>query len=149
MWNKKRSLLLSKIATLLFMAGLLAAFATAPWLVRWFVNTSVNTSPKAFPFFIATLYSGGLLAAFVLAFLYAVLRNIGKGQVFTAQNISLLRRISWLCIGGAVISAASAVYYIPWAFIRLAAAFIGLIVRVVKNVLAEALALKEENDYNI
>ena len=33
--------------------------------------------------------------------------------------------------------------------VGLAAAFVGLIVRVVKNVIAQAVHLKEENDYTI
>ena len=40
-------------------------------------------------------------------------------------------------------------YYPPFGVIAFAAVFVGMIVRVVKNVMAEAVALKEEADFTI
>ena len=40
-------------------------------------------------------------------------------------------------------------YYMPFLIVSAAAAFVGLILRVVKNVFAEAVRLKDENDYTI
>lgn len=149
MWNKKRSLALSKVSTLLFMALLAAAIVAAPWLVGWLTGHSPNASGAFYGLFLGTLYVGGTLAAAVLVCLYRMLSNIGKGLVFTRRNVSLLRGISWLCIAEGAVCTLSALYYFPWLIAGAAAAFIGLIVRVVKNVLAEAVALKEENDFTI
>ncbi|NLW79806.1 MAG: DUF2975 domain-containing protein [Ruminococcaceae bacterium] len=149
MWNARRSLLLSKICVLVFMAALAAALIAGPWLVSWLIGFSANAHQQHTPWFLATLYSGGVFAGILLVQLYRLLHNIGQGGVFTAKNISLLRGISWCCFAGAFICLFSAIYYLPWGAVAVAAAFIGLIVRVVKNVLAQALALKEENDYTI
>ena len=49
----------------------------------------------------------------------------------------------------AVVDGLSALYYMPFLIVSAAAAFVGLILRVVKNVFAEAVRLKDENDYTI
>lgn len=149
MWNDKRSLLLSKLCTLLFGVALVCVLACAPWLVRWVIWLSPNTSSGHYALFLATIYTGGAVAAATLCFLYRLLHNIGLGQVFVAANVKNLRRISWCCIAGGAIAMASGLYYLPWCAVGLAALFAGLIVRVVKNVIAQAVALKEENDYTI
>lgn len=149
MWNKKRSLALSKFAVVLFMVALAAALIGAPWLVGWVLRISPHATESDTTFFLITLYSGGIPAAYLLVLLYRLLQNIGKGQVFTASNVSCLRRISWSCIAGAVICLVSALYFLPWLIVAIAAAFVGLIVRVVKNVMAEAVQIKEENDFTI
>ena len=48
-----------------------------------------------------------------------------------------------------MICVVSCAYYIPFFFVAIAAGFVGLIVRVIKNVFAEAIALKDENDFTI
>ncbi|NLB53899.1 MAG: DUF2975 domain-containing protein, partial [Syntrophomonadaceae bacterium] len=59
------------------------------------------------------------------------------------------RRISWSCFLGAVIALVSVFYYNSWLFVAVAAAFMGLIVRVLKNVFAQAVELKNESDYTV
>jgi len=66
--------------------------------------------------------------------------------VFINGNVELLRRISWTCFMGAGLAAVSTYYYLPWLFLAAAAAFMGLIVRVVKNVVAKAVELQDEVD---
>lgn len=149
MWNQKRSLALSKISVLVFMGLLLVLFFTIPWLVRLLMDYSINAHEKFRFFFYATLYTGGVTAFILLYDLYQILKNIGNGNVFIYENVRHLRRISWFCILGAVICLVSCLYYFPWLFVGAAAAFMGLIVRVVKNVVAQAIVLKEENDYTI
>lgn len=149
MWNKKRSLTLSKLCTLLFMAVLVGLLVAAPWAVEFFTGYSIQAQGAYRAAFLATVYTGGVAAGALLYNLYRLLHNIGKDIVFTQRNISLLRRISWLCIVGGGICAVSALYYVPWLIVTAAAAFIGLIVRVVKNIFAAAVAMKEEQDYTI
>ena len=40
-------------------------------------------------------------------------------------------------------------YYMPFLLLSAAAAFVGLMLRVVKNAFAEAVNIKNENDYTI
>jgi heme exporter protein D len=149
MWNDKKSLNLSKLCILFFMTGLLGTIVSAPWLTRWFLNFSRAELQGAEPFFLATIYVGGMAAGILLYNLFGLLRRIEKEQVFIKDNVEYLRRISWSCFFGAGIGVASAFYYFPWVFVAVAAAFMGLIVRVVKNVLAKAVELQNEVDYTI
>ncbi|MFV0413667.1 MAG: DUF2975 domain-containing protein [Oscillospiraceae bacterium] len=150
MWNQKRSLALSKLFTLLFMAGLAAVLLFAPRLVKWLILFSINAKPGYFWFYLATIYTGGVFAAALLYNMYRLLHCIGLGQVFTNKNVAFLRHISWCCFIGAVICLVSGLgYYLPWLVVGVAAAFMGLVVRVVKNIVAQAIILKEENDFTI
>ena len=69
--------------------------------------------------------------------------------MFVTRNVESLRRISWSCIAGGLICFVSGFYYIPWFVVAVAAAFMGLIVRIVKNMVAQAVELKSDSDYTI
>ncbi len=149
MWNGEKSITLSKVCILLFMCLLLAAVVSAPWLTHWFVNFSQAGQDGNAAYFMATIYVGFVPAAYLLFSLLKLLLRIEAGQVFTAENVELLRRISWSCFLGAGIALVSVLYYYPWFFVAVAAAFMGLIVRVIKNVVAQAVELKNEADYTV
>jgi hypothetical protein len=79
-----------------------------------------------------------------------LLTNIRQERVFTEENVKALRAISWCCFAEAFILAAAALYFAPILLaVSAAVAFFGLILRVVKNVIAAAVALKAENDFTI
>ncbi len=149
MWSDRKSLNLSKLCILLFMVGLIVTVVSAPWLTRWFLGFSRAELLGVGPFFLATIYMGSIPAGILLYNLFALLRGIEREQVFVTDNVERLRRISWSCFVGASIGGVSALYYFPWIFVMVAAAFMGLIVRVVKNVVAKAVELQNEVDYTI
>ena len=149
MWNKRRSLLLSKACVIAFVVFIFGLMCLGPWAVQRLVDVSYGATQPMYPYLLATLYTGAAALLPLLYLLYRLLYNIGREQVFIGSNVAYLRRISWLCIVGACIALASSLYWTLWLTIAGAAAFVGLICRVLKNVLAEAVALKEENDYTI
>ncbi|HPZ42826.1 MAG TPA: DUF2975 domain-containing protein [Bacillota bacterium] len=150
MWSSEKSIILSKLGVLFFMGLVLAAVVAAPWLTRWFVEFSqAGLKVEEAVYFMGTIYVGFVPAAFLLYSLFKLLRRIETGQVFTDENVDLLRRISWSCFAGAGVALVSLFYYYPWFFVALAAAFMGLIVRVVKNVVAQVVELKNEADYTV
>ena len=83
-------------------------------------------------------------------FLMKLLLLVKKHLVFTDKAVSCLRTISWCCFLEAGLCVLSAILYFR---IHLAlffvAGFLGLVLRVVKNVIEEAVALKAENDFTI
>lgn len=149
MWSDKKSLALSKLCVLLFMTGLICTIVCAPWLTRWFLGFSRAGLEGTGHLFLATIYVGAIPAAILLYSLFGLLRRIEREQVFVSNNVKSLRRISWSCFAGAGIGAVSAFYYLPWVFVVVAAAFMGLIVRVVKNVLEKAVELQDEVDHTV
>ena len=149
MWNDSRSLMLSKICVIMFMALLLASAILAPRLVARLMQMSAMAHNAGKGLFMNTIYIGAVPAAALLALLHILLRRIGEGRVFIEENTACLRYISWCCFLGAAICIASAFYYTPWVAVGISAAFMGLIVRVVKNVIAKAVSLQEEADYTV
>ena len=147
MWNGEKSITLTKLCIVIFMGLLLAVAVSAPWLTDWFINISRAGQDEDRVYLMTTVYVGFVPAAYLLYSLLKLLRRIETGQVLTAENVELLRRISWSCFVGAVVAIVSVFYYYPWVFVAIAAAFMGLIVRVVKNVVAQAVELKNEADY--
>ncbi len=147
-WNEDKSVKLSKFCVYFYMAVLAAVCVLAPWLFRWLITVR-NESVTKLPLFLAAAYTSAVPAACALWELHRMLCNISQGKVFIAQNVSILRRLSWYCIAAGLICLVSTAFYPPFLYISAAAAFIGLILRVVKNVFAEAVRLKAENDYTI
>lgn len=145
-WNRNKSISLSKLCILLFMVLLIVTVVFAPGLTRWYFNFPRPLFTEAKEYFLATIYVGAVPAAYLLYNLLGLLRRIQAGQVFIPDNVETLRRISWSCFIGAGIALVSVIYYIPWLFMAVSAAFMGLIVRVVKNVVAQAVSLQDEVD---
>lgn len=149
MWNGEKSISLSKFCVLAFSVMLIGTALSAPWLVKWFLSFSRASLVGKEALFLSTIYSGSVPAAILLFCLYRLLHHIENEQVFITANVEYLRRISWSCFAGAIICFASTPYYFPWIFVAVAAAFMGLIVRVVKNVVAQAVELKNESELTI
>lgn len=148
-WTKGRSLMLSRVCVVLFFLALAAACCCAPWLLRWRLATNGGRSISKLPYYLASLYCCAPFAAAVLWQLHKLLGNIGREAVFVAENVRCLRALSWLCIGAGIVMFVSGFYDFLFFALSACAAFMGLILRVVKNVIAEAAALKAENDFTI
>ena len=118
----------------------------APLIVRVYDNGIIAlTGRSVYLPMIITLY----LAAAVALVIDRLLSNIRHDKVFIPANVKILRLISYCCFAVSVI-------FIYFSFIRpfawlvvIAAAFFGLILRVIKNVFEQAIILKEENDFTI
>lgn len=149
MWNDKRSMMLSKVCTLLCLAFVAVVLVTGPRLVWWLMGISYNARLADARLFLATIYVGGVAAVALLLLLYRLLHNISRGQVFVPTNVALMRYISWGCFAGGVVGLVSALYYLPWGLVGAVACFAGLILRVLKNVFAQAVEIKTENDYTV
>ena len=149
-WNQSKSLLLSKLCICVFSALLLVLDLGGPWAARWFVGLShALEGSRDTALLLTTLYGGSVLAWTLLWALWRLLGGMRGGAVFTAQNVRYLRLSAWCCFGAAALLALSAVYYVPFVLLALLAAFVGLIIRVVKNVFAQALAMQDELDFTI
>ena len=119
-------------------------------------------------FFIGKLNDGGIIAFVILFYLALIpvttadillirlLGNVRRAEVFTSSAVSKLRGISWCCFAECLILLCGGIgfyklFILPHAFLIVAvvAAFLGIVLRVVKNVIEEATAIKSENDFTI
>lgn len=148
-WNKDKSLQLSKVCVILFAVALITACFTAPWLLQRFIISWGNLPKEMLIKFLVTTYLTAIPVAAALYQLHRFLDRIGKGQIFEHKNVNCLRYLSWCCFCAALILGVSGIYCIPLAALAVLAAFVGLVLRVVKNVFEQAVWLKEENDYTV
>lgn len=146
--KKDRSTLTSLICVILFGVALLAIAFTAPMLTRMFMDF-FNRPETVFVPIVATFYSIFPFAAAVLGCLGVLLTNIIGGKVFIRQNVALLRAISIFLFIATLIFFVSSFYMPSFWLLTVCAAFMVLIVRVVKNCFAAAVILIDENELTI
>lgn len=148
-WSRDNSIALSKICILAFSAaGILCAIGL-PFVVEGIVRRRGWETEVLRNCFLLSAYSLMVPALIALSYLYRLLQNISRENVFVKENVSYLRKISWACYLAAIIGVLSFSYYLPFGVLAAGAGFMGLILRIVKNVFAEAVYLKEENDFTI
>lgn len=150
MWNKDKSILLSQILIKICYVGVVACAVAAPMIVKMYdEKVSALGSDSVYTPLLITLYACVPPAVIALVCLDILLWNIRKNKAFIEQNVMLLRSISYCCFCVAVIFVYFSILK-PFAFaIVFAAAFFGIILRVVKNCFQQAVAIREENDFTI
>lgn len=155
MLNRKHSITLSLAVCILFAVILTAGLFVGPWFVRiWFcAYRGWTEDSSAFrdmvELFSACFYPCAVFAYITLYSLIRLLLNIGAEAIFINQNVKYLRRISWCCFAVAGITLVAGFFYVPFFFVMVPAAFVGLMLRVVKNVMQNAVELKTENELTI
>ena len=122
----------------------------APYMVEYYDRMIIaKGEPSVYVPLLITLYCAVPAAVIALICLDKLLNNIIKNQPFVSQNVKLLRIISYCCFAEALVF----IYFAtlkPFALIVIiACAFMGLILRVIKNVFEHAVAIREENDFTI
>ncbi len=146
-WKPTHSLFLSRILVMAVFCLLIALLFCIPLITEWYDSVS-GQEPIALVLNICLYLSDA--AGFAAAFsLHRLLGNIRKQEIFVDANVTCLRVISWCCFGLAL------VFFVlgfrrslAW-LITFAAAFFGLIMRVLKNVFQLAVEMRKENDYTI
>ena len=147
-WNSDRSLQLSLWCTRLAMVLVVVSGAASSSIVTWYIRVSGKTMELHLPITAALLLCC-IPAMGALLWLHNLLSNISDSRVFVDENVTLLRRISWCCFLAAGITLVSSRFYLVFLLISVAAAFMGLILRVVKNVIQQAVILRTENELTI
>ncbi len=122
----------------------------APYMVEHYDRMIMaKGDPSVYVPLLITLYCAVPAAVVALICLDKLLKNIIVDQPFISANVKLLRIISYCCFAEALVF----VYFAtlkPFALIIvIACAFMGLILRVIKNVFEHAVAIREENDFTI
>jgi len=148
MWNSNKSLIATSICTKVTIGIVVTIILTAPLLVKGYVSYA-SKDPYVIRPLVATVYACAVPGLAAMIALNRLLKNIRKKEVFTEKNVKLLRLLSWCSFVVSGILFASGFYYLMFLLIAFAAAFFGLILRVVKNVIEQAVVIKNENDFTI
>ena len=168
MWNKEKSVKLTH-----FMVRIFYFILTVTAVLSVAVPLS-DDEYKAVIFYLVPFYISVPFGYAALVCLDRLLINIKKGIVFDNQNVKYLRLLSWLCFSVCIITlmfagiviirlcldSAGVItvkgmtifewYYSVLAFcVSVAELFVGIVVRVIKNIFDSAIKIKEENELTI
>lgn len=149
-WNESRSIRLSRALVALFFIALIACDIGGWWLVQFVrENWGVYHDPAEGYVLLGCLYLCSVPGYWLLYDLNRLLRNIQSAQVFLPVNVKLLRQISWCCFAACAICLCGMIVWPSLFVVATAAGFVGLIVRVVKNVFEQAICMKDELDFTV
>ena len=148
-WNKDKSITLSQCCVIFFGAALLALDIFSPKIAGWYGTELSAIGLKSGTVLLAVIYSGSVFAWICLWKLWELLASIKRGDVFTAENVKRMRRVSWCCVWAAAICLAGGFLSPSFILFGAAAAFMALIVRIVKNIFEQAVSMKSELDLTV
>ena len=151
-WSEMKSLKLSRLLVYLLMVMLILLLFIAYFVAVWYDELSDGTGiikssvvvPGTVMIYICDFF--GLTAVF---YLNRLLANISKDKVFIEQNTKCLRIISWCCVFAGIAMLVFSLWRYYFGICAFFAMFMGLVMRVLKNVFEKAVELKSESDFTI
>ncbi len=143
----KKSLFVTLALDRIAMVGWLACVPLVPLMARWY-DVYSNKEP-IFRQFVICVYAAMIPAGIIVYLLNSLLSNIKDGVVFDSMNVKCLRIISYCCFAIAAVSLVMAVWRILAVILVLAFSFMGLLLRVLKNVFEQGVVIREENDLTV
>ena len=158
MTKEKRSIAITSVLIKIAIVLCAAALFLMPYAAKMYEQISFQqdnvTVPLLITFYVCRnanfMYNIRHICFQIILFvLNKLIKNIGSEKVFIDENVKLLKILSYCCFAIAVVTLIFARFRILVFVITFAAAFIGLILRVIKNCFTEAIRLREENDFTI
>ncbi len=148
--SKSLSLTISIVLTALFFVVLMIAAFVLPRFVQLIAPAAAR--PLGLRDGVLILIAGYLILALALladVLLARLLLRVRAGEVFTAKSVALIRGVSWCAIAISLLFLLATPYFLIALALAFTAALLGLCLRVVKNVIEEATAIKAENDLTV
>lgn len=152
--SKTKSLMLSLVlAALFFIACIFTAFIV-PQYINIFMNMKNAVSMNIIDYsdkIVLMVITYLIIAVMMLAdiFLFYLLLRVRKELVFTDLSVALVRSVSWCCVLLGVLFFVLGLFFTLSFGMAFACVFLGLCLRVVKNVIEQAVSIKNENDLTV
>ena len=153
--SNKVSTVISLILTVLLLAALCALVFWLPMVVNSMIDTVDNIGNRAQitegqrAFVLTDAYVMVTVAFVAVILLFFLLREILLERVFCSKTTRLIAAISWCCFAEGLLFLLIGIFFQLAFGVAIAACFVGLCLRVVKNVIEEATRIKSENDFTI
>ena len=145
---KKKHLRFTLISTWIAMALVVLSAICLPWLLK--LNSMVRVLlPREKTAILAGFYCCLPLLLLALWKVRRLLRNIQKAAVFTDENVKLLAMIRNCCAGIFTICLAAGCFFFPLLLLVAVLGFLTLMMQVLKQVMAQAVDIREENDLTV
>ena len=143
--SKKGTLWFSFACLIVFSLLLLYLDVRGYWIVQWFLGVSHgHGGTRDCILFMSTIYACSVCAWIAVVSLWRLLRLVARGEAFSRGSVRCLRTTSVCCFAVALLTLASALYYLPMVLPALCAGFMGAVVRIVMNAFESALSMREE-----
>ncbi len=153
MWKSKYSVVLSLTLCIGVALTLIVSLFMIPTIAEGYFGAWHGFGEEVVDMVTRTVlicyYPSAILGLVALAALIKMLLNIKAEKTFIAENVTALRVISWCCFIVSAICIWGMNRYVSLCFVAAAAGFVGVILRVVKNVMQSAVEIKSENDLTI
>lgn len=146
--KSKFSALVTLWCNRLLLAVLLVLLLAMPLLICWYRDLR-GLAPNIAEAILIAFYCCAPVVSYALWCIDRLTSNILKESVFVESNVRFIRRIRWCCAIVSLICLPASFFYLPLIFMVIIMAFLALAVSVVKNVIAAAVELREENDLTI
>ena len=147
---QSKSILLTQILLVIFAVILLLADVFMIPFARWFFGARIPDAGGAgFTVIIVVMYLCTAVGWVFIFCMWQLLTNIKRGDVFVEENVKLMTVVSFLMLLAALLTVAGSFFYLPFLFVSISALFVALIVRIVKTVFQQAIAMKSELDLTI
>lgn len=155
--SRRASTTISYALSILVLPILVALTIFMPRLLRIYIDIAYVARQDAVPNLLdgipivlwVVIYLGIAIAYLADGSLLVLLHRVRREQIFTDRSVACLRLLSWCCFGEAFCFLYVGLYFRFSFAVAFAAFFIGMALRVVKNVIEEATAIKAENDFTI
>lgn len=155
MVNHKKSVNISIVVCITLAVLLTALIFLGPMLFELYLTAYRGLTPTGDPLanikttFVCCFYPSAVFAGIILYALLKLLFNIKKGDTFIKANVMCLRIISWCCFIIGSITFVGCFFYMPFMFIAAAGGLLGLLLRVLKNLMQSAVEIADENELTI
>ena len=140
----------SSIVSLVFALALIPALLFLVWRLPHFVTVLLNVHEAiGNDGVLVDAYAMLAVAFAAVALLIILLRSTLSEKVFSERALHTLNYLSLCCFAEGILFVYVAFYFPAVLCLTLAAFFLGVCLRVVRNVIAEAMRYKEENDLTV
>ena len=146
--NKTLSTQITLVLAYIMLFIMAALTLSLPWVWR-FITLFFNIGWGHYIVSLLLLYPAAVLGVTTCVLIIKLLNRVNRGEVFTEKSVSIIRGISWCCIGVSPLFFTLGFFFVIFFVISFLTAFLGLIVRAVKNVMEDATQIKYENDLTV
>ena len=145
---KKHHISLTLCVTYIAVGMVVLVAVGLPWILKW--NSLIRTLlPGERTAILAGYYCCLPLLLLTLWKVRRLLVNIQKEEVFTEENVKLLATIRNCCAGIFFVCLIVGFFFFPLLLLVAILGFLCLMMQVLKQVMAQAVALREENDLTV
>ena len=153
--SNRLSTRISIILAVIFLMGCIVCAFVLPGVTETFINVDdgignreeITLAGRIIVHILAySILLDAIVADIMLIFL---LVRVRKSLVFTPISVSLIRGVSWCCLMLGALFGVLCIYFQLAAIFAFAAIFLGICLRVTKNVIEQATIIKSENDLTV